>query len=599
MKTKILIFIAVIAFQYTFAQSTTNLSWWSPSSSPFEVVEGRAWSDNLESELDRLPLRFKEKVREPLWNLSKNSAGLSIRFKSNSPSISVKYKLKGSIAMSHMPATGVSGLDLYAKNSDGEWMWVQGQRNIGKESSYKFSNLDPNDKYHKKGREYKLLLPLYNTVDSLQIGVPKDVLFEPLKVRKEKPIVVYGTSITQGACASRPGMAWTAILERKMDRPLINLGFSGNGRLESEMIDEIKTIDAKVYILDCLPNLGPNHIKTLDEVKDRILLSVKSLRNKNLETPILLVEHGGYTDGDLHPSRKKVYVDLNKTMKKAYEQLLSEGIENVYLLIKEEINLGLDTMVDGTHPSDLGMQQYANAYEKKLRGILNEPVGNVSTTIPVTQDRDGSVYDWSSRHQSILENNKENPPKICFIGNSIVHQWGGVPGMAVVNGADSWTSNLEKLGVQNFGYGWDRIENVLWRVYHDELDGFEAEEVLLKISTNNLHLNSDGEIIIGLQSLISAVEVRQPKAKIIMVGILPRRDNEKRVAELNLKIEDLARKNSNKYLSIGNVLLKEDGKIDESLFRDGLHPNAKGYEKLGPQINKYLMRKLEKLKSPQ
>ena len=403
MKTGILFFLMTIFFQVFYGQEKEEFSWWSPSTSEFDVIEGRAWSENLESDFDRLSFDFKDKVREPLWNLSKNSAGLSIQFKSNSPNIRIKYKLKGNLSMVHMPATGVSGLDLYAKSSDGEWMWVQGNRSIAKQSRYSYEKLNADGKYHKKGRQYKLFLPLYNSIDSLQIGVPKHMIFEPLPKRKEKPIVVYGTSIAQGACASRPGMAWTAIVERKMDRPLINLGFSGNGRLEPAMIDIIKTIDAKVYILDCLPNLTPNHISSLLEVKERILKSTKLLRKENPLTPILLVEHAGYSDGSMRSSRKKIYTDLNKTLKQAYKQLLSEGVENIYLLTKEEIDLDLDMTVDGTHPSDLGMWQYANAYETKLRVILKEPVGNSSTTIPLSQDRDGRVYDWNARHQFILE----------------------------------------------------------------------------------------------------------------------------------------------------------------------------------------------------
>ena len=102
---------------------------------------------------------------------------------------------------------------------------------------------------------YQLYLPLYNSLEWLEIGVPEEATIHFLALRNEKPIVVYGSSITQGACASRPGMAWTAILERKMDRPLLNFGFSGNGRLEKELIDLISEIDAKIFVLDCLPNL--------------------------------------------------------------------------------------------------------------------------------------------------------------------------------------------------------------------------------------------------------------------------------------------------------------------------------------------------------
>ena len=114
-----------------------------------------------------------------------------------------------------------------------EWKFGVGQIDLwGYRDLFFFLNLNANDGYHDRGREYRLYLPLYNQVTWMEVGVAKDVYFEPLPVRKEKPIVVYGTSIAQGACASRPGMAWTSILGRKMDRPLINLGFSGFGTFD-------------------------------------------------------------------------------------------------------------------------------------------------------------------------------------------------------------------------------------------------------------------------------------------------------------------------------------------------------------------------------
>ncbi len=531
---------------------------------------------------------MEQKVRKPVWNLSKHAAGLNIRFRTNSPTISVKYKLSGELAMHHMPITGVSGLDLYAKNSDGDWMWVQGRYAFDENTTAIFSKLRPNDNYHNMGREYKLYLPLYNGVDSLEIGHQKETLFKPLAIRNEKPIVVYGTSIAQGACASRPGMAWTAILERKMDRPVINLGFSGNGRLEEELLDHMNKIEAKVYVLDCLPNLGETPDRTLSDVKNKILYAVRKLRNKNSKTPILLVEHAGYTDESMHLERRKVYTDLNKIAKEAFAELKSEGIRDIYLLTKEAIDLSLDSTVDGNHPNDLGMNQYAKAYENMLRKILNEPIGNNATTIPVTQSREWQLYRWEERHQQLKELNKKDPPKICFIGNSIVHFWGGLPKGPHGNGTDSWNMYLNDLGVRNFGYGWDRVENVLWRVYHGELDDFKAEQIAIMLGTNNLHLNTVEEIVAGLKLLLEAIKIRQPNAKFLLIGILPRKENEALVEELNLQIAQLAGETNINYADIGTVLLNKEGKIDASLFTDGLHPNNRGYSKIVQQLIKYL-----------
>ena len=591
MNIKISFFVFFLALSFNLnSQEHVEKTWWNPSTSSIKVIEGRAWKDVGDFNYNRLPSIAKDSVRDQVWNLSKHSAGLSINFTSNSQNISVRYKVKGGHAMPHMPSTGVSGVDLYVKNNDGEWLWNRGRYNFGDTITYNFNSLNIKDPHHDKGRAYKLYLPLYNEVEWLEIGTEQNTIFTPNEKRKEKPIVVYGTSIAQGACASRPGMAWTSILERKLDNPVINLGFSGNGRLEDEVLNFITEIDAEVFVLDCLPNLTRYSKNNTQFVYDRIIASVRKLRERHANTPILLVEHSGYSDGSTNQERYDTYSVLNTILQNAFKALRKEGVQDVYTLTKEELDLGLDSYVDGTHPNDLGMLQQASAYEKSIRKILNRPKGAIVTKIPVTQNRDANVYNWNLRHQYILETNQKKAPKICFIGNSIVHQWGGVPNMSIANGAKSWSKYFKELDVKNFGYGWDRIENVLWRIYHGELDGFEAEQVIVKIGTNNLHLNTDNEIIEGLKFLIDAIKFKQPTAKIKLIGILPRRGEETRVDTLNTLIEAVSKTLNVSYLSIGNVLLTTDKKIDESLFRDGLHPNEKGYSKLAPQIKNYLLK---------
>lgn len=582
-----------IFFLLTFLQATSvysqeiNYSWWNPAINQFPVIEGQAWQ-KVKNPYDRLPASAEKLVRQDVWDLSQNPAGLMLRFKSNSDQIIVRYKVTGEKAMLHMPATGVSGVDLYAVSTDGKWLWCAGKYSMGDTIEYRFTGLTPNDTYHQKGREYRLYFPLYNNVEWMEVGVPKGTLFNPLPVRKEKPIVVYGTSIAQGGCASRPGMAWPAIVGRKLDRPLINLGFSGNGRLEKEVIDYIGEIDAKMYVLDCLPNLDASDASKSEFVKNLVIQSVKQLRQKNLLAPILLVEHCGFSDEAVNPSHKQSYTALNHAQRLAFEQLKSEGHSNLYLLSKEEIGLSMDATVDGIHPNDLGMQQYANAYEKIMRNILNEPLGEHATTQPSIQNRDANVYDWDNRHQEILSLNRIKPPRIVFLGNSITHFWGGEPKISIVNGLDSWNQFMEPLGVRNFGYGWDRIENVLWRVYHDELSGYEAAQVVILIGTNNISLNTDVEILEGLQVLIQAIKIRQPKADILLLGIYPRRKDEEKIAALNQGIVNVSGLMNVRYLDAGKVLLDSKGKINETLFTDGLHPNAEGYRTLAKIIAPYL-----------
>ena len=221
-------------------------------------------------------------------------------------------------------------------------------------------------------REFKLYLPLYNGVKNLEIGVPSATSLKIIPPASEKPLVVYGTSIAQGACASRPGMAWPAIMGRGLDHTVVNLGFSGNGRLEPEVLEHIANTEAAVYILDCLPNLVPSVNWSEEEIKKRMINAVKFLKERHRDTPILLVEHAGYSDRLTDRERDAAVRNVNTWAKEVYQELFSTGITEIYFLSKEEIQLDLDATVDGTHPSDWGMQQIAASYIEILGDILAE-----------------------------------------------------------------------------------------------------------------------------------------------------------------------------------------------------------------------------------
>ena len=591
MKIKALSTFLLLLAHLSFSQAT-KFSWWNPATSTFPVVEGQAWLKDLKNPYDRLPARAEKVVRDQVWGLSNQAAGLMIRFRSNSSEFKIRYTVGGKQALPHMPATGVSGVDLYAISSDGDWRWCSGKYSFSDTIVYEFKNIEPNDSYHKLGREYRLFLPLYNNVKWMEIGVQEGAKFTPLVIRPDKPIVAYGTSIMQGACASRPGMAWTAILSRKLDRPLINLGFSGNGRMEKEVMDFVGETDAKLYILDCLPNLIINPESktslTAEEIRNRILEGVRSLRKKRPGIPIVLAEHAGYTEEAINPQRRKFYQEVNLILEESFSQLKSEGLQEIYLIPKEDFQQDIETMVDGTHPTDLGMMRYAESYEKHIRQILHEPAGGVSTTKARTQLRELNNYDWELRHHEILDLNKKTPPKTVLIGNSITHFWGGLPKGPRATGEDSWNETFGKTGVTNMAYGWDRIENVLWRIYHGELDGFEAKYIYVNIGTNNLQYNTDEEILAGWKQLIEVIRFRQPKATILMSGIYPRRKQEERVVKINAKLSQLTGEKDVNYLDPGKVFLQKDGTIDEGFFSDGLHPNAKGYSVLGAAIKPHL-----------
>ncbi len=408
-------------------------------------------------------------------------------------------------------------------------------------------------------------------------------------ITKEKPIVAYGTSILQGGIASRPGLAWTNILERNLDKTIINLGFSGNGKFEAPIFDLMAKVDAQLYILDCMPNLTRGFSE--EEIKNRIVYGVNKLREQNKNVPILFAEHAvGYAPFYMDTARLSEYHNSSLVIERIFNELQSSGVKNIYLITEKEIGFDINSTTEGLHPNDIGMMKYANAYEKKIREILNEPVGNILTEIPSEQYRDG--YDWIKRHEDVIENIQKTNPTTLLIGNSIINYWGGIPKGSLARGEKEWNKYLTPLKVQNAGFGWDRVENVLWRVYHGEFDDFNGKNILLMIGTNNLGINSDEEIVDGLQFLINAMRLRKPNAKITMVGILPRIKMEKKVAAINEKIKKMSLRNHVGYVDFGKDFLISNSANPKLFVGDGLHPNADGYDVLGKDISELLQKEL-------
>ena len=551
-----------------------QMKWVNPLEQPFQVVRGRAWNQELQGTYVRLPQKAKEKVTKAVWELSRQSAGLSIAFYSDSPEIKVRYAVNGNRSMAHMPATGVSGVDLYATDRNGRSRWCAGKYSLGDTLVYTYGGITYEDGTD-KGYEYTLFLPLYNSVSFLEIGIKEDASIDFIPVSAEKPLVVYGTSIAQGACASRPGMAWANIIGRDLQHPVINLGFSGSGKLEKELFELLAETDARLYIIDCMPNMiAPADTAVIAE---RILAGVKILRARNA-APILLVEHSGYTNEYTSARAASSYKAANRRLREAYNTLMQQQVHDIHYLTKEEIGLSMDAMVEGVHPSDLGMQQCADSYARKIREILKEEKGEATTCVPRKQKRD--PYDWLARHEQVLKLNRDVPPETVLIGNSIIHYWAGEPLADKQRGKQAWERLFAGRKVRNMGFGWDKIENVLWRIYHGELDGYKATDIFMLIGTNNLQFNTDSEIVEGILFVAKAVRERQPSAKLHVIGILPRKGQEQRIKDLNVELQKELKKTDAAFVDLTPHLVKADGKIDESMFSDGLHPNEKGYEKI-------------------
>ena len=347
---------------------SAQVKWVNPLQQGDDMVHGRWWNTELRDTYHRLPPRAEKTVRKAVWNLSRQAAGLSLKFHTNAPTISVRYQVKGGLSMFHMPSTGVSGLDLYATDAEGQLRWCASKFNLAFKDtiSYEFRDIT----YftgESRGYDFELFLPLYNEVSWLEVGVPegRDIHFYPAS--QEPPVVVYGTSIAQGACASRTGMAWTNIVKRETGHPLINLGFSGNGLLEEEVFCLLAEIPARLFVIDCLPNLSTERTEL---IFDRLLRGVEILRQRS-QAPILFVEHN-YANGTSSQQSVDWYTHSNAEQHRAVDTLRARGFRDLHLLTHDELAFTQESMVEGVHPNDLGMRQYADAYIRKLRQLFHE-----------------------------------------------------------------------------------------------------------------------------------------------------------------------------------------------------------------------------------
>ena len=565
--------------------------WFDPLECDTPYICGRAWTTEIGKNYARMPERFEKVMPKAVWNLSKQSAGLSVKFLSDASEIQVKYVVGFDARYKNMAPLDHSGIDLYATDVNGYSHWIGNHMNwdfgskAGDTITFTYKNIKARE-LAARGLEFQLFLPPYNILKSVKIGVPSGAMFRFLHQSAERPIVVYGSSIVQGASPSRPGLMWTNILQRKTEYPIVNLGFSGSALMEPPVFDAISEIDARVFILDPMPNsyaMG-------DEINKRIIAGVKKIREKS-EAPILLVESYGAPDSVFVPDNDKKYRDGDAHLREAYKQMLSEGIKNLYYLTHEEIGFSEDAMIEGAHPNDIGNMQYAIAYEKKLKEILKEDTPDLRYP-PLRQRRDG-CYEWFPRHNEVIRLNHTNDPEILMIGNSITHFWGGQP-YSRNYGGNTWNKFFGKRRVTNMGFGWDRIENVFWRIFHGELEGCHPKHICLTIGINNINIgDKDEDVANGVVALARLIRQRQPEALLHVIKIYPAKDREEKVQRVNALIEkNLPIDDHTDLIDLTSYLTLKDGsgKIDPTLFREGLHPNEKGYTQIAKGLKKVFAR---------
>ena len=334
-------------------------NWYDAATLP---LYGKARQDTKEL-YERLPAEFEGRSRDAVWYLGRNSAGLYVRFSSNASAIWLRWSAKFGNHMNHQTLTGTRGLDLYVLTDKGEWRFMAPGR----------PTLDSKDCEQKvigamepKWREYMLYLPLYDGLTKLEIGVDREAVVEAPKVdlpRCDKPIVMYGTSILQGGCANRPGMAHTSILSRRFNREVINLGFSGNALLDLEIAELMASVeDPAIYVFDYVPNAYDYLIREKGEQFFRIV------RDAHPDVPILFLEDPYFGHYEYDAGIKAEVDKKNAAQWELFCKLKKQGEKNIWYLKSDDM-VGHDNeaFVDGIHFTDLGMMRYADWLAPHIR----------------------------------------------------------------------------------------------------------------------------------------------------------------------------------------------------------------------------------------
>jgi lysophospholipase L1-like esterase len=308
-------------------------------------------TNDTETRYERLPQELKGSIRDRLWYLGTNSAGLYVRFRTNSKTISASWAVSSNATLNHMASVGVKGLDLYCYK-DKRWQFVNTGKPLDRETTGTLIENMRGDLM-----EYMLYLPLYDGLTRLEIGVDSTAIIERPAIdspQSQKPVVYYGTSITQGGCASRPGMAYTSILSRKLDRQFINLGFSGNGQLDYEIAEVMAKSDPAMFVLDFVPNVNKQ------QIIERTEKFIHILREKHPQTPILVVGTIEFPHSRFDQYMDSVLKEKNEALKSICDKMKKSGDKKLIYVHPEKL-IGLDGegTVDGIHLTDLGFFRYA------------------------------------------------------------------------------------------------------------------------------------------------------------------------------------------------------------------------------------------------
>ncbi len=418
-------------------------------------------------------------------------------------------------------------------------------------------------------------------------------------------LIMIGNSITHNFEKPEYQPIWNQFFA---PRKALNLGTSGyrtenliwniqNGELEGQ--------SPKVVVVE----IGTNNIDeknyptrhTAGQLAGGIETIVKLLREKLPDTKIIVLRcFPGCYGGPNPTSHRAILERASEIVSKLADNkhIFYCDVNHVFLNMDGSINHGM--MPDWLHPSFAGAKAWAQAMEPLLSELMGDKSLDTdrpanSAIVPVTKLENDS-YDWWVRHADVLSIKDSINPEIVLIGNSITHFWGGDPKLKYAdgrprkpNGPKAWESVFGPYRVLNLGFGWDRTQNVLWRLDHGELDGLHPRKVIIDIGTNNTsqtnnaRMNTATEIVEGIRAICMRVRSKLPGAGIILMAVFPREQSPTHprrilINEINRQLEVFAKENKIEFVNIGPKMLAPDGTLPKDIAGDFCHPTEKGYQ---------------------
>ena len=473
----------------------------------------------------------------------------------------------------------------------------------------------------------KLLIPFFLIGTALgQVAsppniaaIPADRLSEPwwaarhsailseIKEHPDAPLLLLGDSITQNYEKSKPPdedfqPTWQTFYA---SRQALNLGYSGD--TTSNLLwridhGELDGLHPKVAVVLIGTNNTAGAKQTAAQTEVGIDAVIAHLEGRLLSTRILLI---GVLPSDISPAKSETDREINRYLARIYSEHPRVTYLDIGSIFMHEGKIASDIFYDPRllmhpgplHPDTIGQRKMAEAIEPTLSKLMGDKpqvplvsMGDINTALIPVEKLEQDSYDWYARHHAALAVGKTVHPRIVLIGDSITHFWGGQPGSAMVNGPTAWAQAFGDTPVLNLGFGWDRTQNVLWRLRQGELDGLHPDFIVLNIGTNNLtgtvnaRANTPAEVAEGIRSICQTLEEKSPRSKIILMSIFPRgliadaplREPIRQVNQLLAKL--YAGDQKVLLLDLSSKFFSPDQTLPANLMPDGTHPSDQGYQ---------------------